>query len=61
MQLNKITSTSSKKFSLMTFVKVILILAIIYLLVSMINKIDFPSPNKTIEKIIPNEKIRIVK
>jgi hypothetical protein len=61
MQLNKITSTSSKKFSLMTFVKVILILAIIYLLVSMMNKIDFPSPNKTIEKIIPNEKIRIVK
>jgi|TARA_B100001063_G_scaffold122701_1_gene114578 hypothetical protein len=61
MQLNKITSTSSKKISLMTFVKVILILAIIYLLVSMINKIDFPSPNKTIEKIIPNEKIKIVK
>jgi hypothetical protein len=27
----------------------------------MMNKIDFPSPNKTIEKIIPNEKIRIVK
>ena len=61
MQLNKITSTSSKKISLMTFVKVILILAIIYLLVSIINKIDFPSPNKTIEKIIPNEKIKIVK
>ena len=61
MQLNKITSTSSKKISLMTFVKVILILAIIYLLVSMIDKIDFPSPNKTIEKIIPNEKIKIVK
>ena len=61
MQFNKITSTSSKKFSLMTFVKVILILSIIYLLVAMINKIDFPSPNKSIEKIIPNEKIRIVK
>ena len=61
MQFTKITSTSSKKISLMTFVKVILILAIIYLLVSMINKIDFPSPNNTIEKIIPNEKIKIVK
>ena len=61
MQFNKITSTSGKKFSLMTFVKVILVLSIIYVLVSMINKIDFPSPNKTIEKIIPNEKIRIVK
>ena len=45
----------------MFFVKVILILAIIFLLVTMINKIDFPSPNKEIEKIIPNEKIKIVK
>jgi len=61
MQLNKITSTSSKKLSLMTFVKVIIILAIIYLIVAMMNKIDFPSPNKAIEKIIPNEKIKIVK
>jgi hypothetical protein len=61
MQFNKITSTSKKKLSLMFFVKVILILAIIYLLVAMINKIDFPSPNKEIEKIIPNEKIKIVK
>ena len=61
MQYTKITSTSKKKFSIMTFVKLILILAIIYLLVSVINKIDFPSPNKEIEKIIPNEKIKIVK
>ena len=61
MQLNKITSTSSKKISLMTFVKVILILAIIYLLVSMINKIDFPAPLKKIEKNIPNENFKIVK
>ncbi|MDC0427328.1 hypothetical protein OAL77_01080 [Candidatus Pelagibacter sp.] len=45
----------------MTFVKVILTLAIIYLLVSLMNKIDFPSPNKAIEQIIPNEKITIVK
>ena len=61
MQFNKITSTSKKKLSLMFFVKVILILAIIFLLVTMINKIDYPSPNKEIEKIIPNEKIKIVK
>ena len=61
MQINKITRTTSKKLSLMTVVKVILTLAIIYLLVSLMNKIDFPSPNKAIEQIIPNEKIKIVK
>ena len=27
----------------------------------LLGKIDFPSPNKEIEKIIPNEKIKIVK
>jgi hypothetical protein len=61
MQLSKITSRSKNKFSLMTFIKVILGLVIIFILVTMLNKIDFPSPNKEIEKIIPNEKLRIVK
>ena len=61
MQLSKITSRSKNKFSLMTFIKVILVLVIIFVLVIMLNKIDFPSPNKEIEKIIPNEKLRIVK
>ena len=29
--------------------------------VVLLGKIDFPSPNKEIEKIIPNEKLKIVK
>ena len=61
MQLSKITSRSKNKPSLMTFIKAILVLVIIFVLVIMLNKIDFPSPNKEIEKIIPNEKLRIVK
>ena len=61
MQLSKITSRSKNKFSLMTFIKAILVLVVIFILVVMLNKIDFPAPNKEIEKIIPNEKLRIVK
>ena len=61
MQLSKITSRSKNKLSLMTFIKAILVLVIIFVLVIMLNKIDFPSPNKEIEKIVPNEKLRIVK
>ena len=61
MQLSKITSRSKNKLSLMTFIRAILVLVIIFVLVIMLNKIDFPSPNKEIEKIIPNEKLRIVK
>jgi len=58
MQISKITSTSTSKSVL---IKAALILAIIIVGVVMLGKIDFPSPNTEIEKIIPNEKLRIVK
>ena len=35
--------------------------AIIVSVIVMLNKIDFPSPNKEIEKIILNEKLKIIK
>jgi hypothetical protein len=58
MQLSKNTSTgTSKKF----LIKIILVLVIIIGTVILLSKIDFPSPNKEIEKTIPNEKLKIVK
>ena len=58
MQFSKNTSTgTSKKF----IIKIILVLIVIIGAVILLNKIDFPSPNKEIEKIIPNEKLKIVK
>ena len=58
MQFSKNTSTGTSKGFLIktTFVLIIIIGAVILL-----SKIDFPSPNKEIEKIIPNEKLKIVK
>tara|TARA_B110000238_G_scaffold156394_1_gene169225 strand:- start:1 stop:177 length:177 start_codon:yes stop_codon:yes gene_type:complete len=58
MQITKITSTATLKGFL---IKVILVLVVIIVTVILLNKIDFPSPNKQIEKIIPNEKLKIVK
>ena len=58
MQFSKNTSTgTSKRF----LIKMTLVLIIIFGAVIMLGKIDFPSPNKEIEKIIPNEKLKIVK
>jgi len=58
MQFSKNTSTgTSKKF----IIKIILFLIVIIGAVILLNKIDFPSPNKEIEKIIPNEKLKIIK
>jgi hypothetical protein len=58
MQFSKNTSTGVSKGFL---VKMILVLIIIISTVVLLGKIDFPSPNKEIEKIIPNEKLKIVK
>ena len=58
MQFSKNTSTGTSKGFL---IKIVLVLIIIFGAVVLLGKIDFPSPNKEIEKIISNEKLKIVK
>ena len=58
MQFSKNTSTGNNKSFL---IKTILVLILIISLMVLLGKIDFPSPNKEIEKFIPNEKLKIVK
>ena len=60
MQFNKNTS-SSKKSIIGLVVKSIFGLVIVLGVVLIINSIDFPSPKKEIQKIIPNENFKIVK
>ena len=42
-------------------IKVILVVIVLFLVVILISKIDFPAPNKKIEKIIPNENFKTIK
>jgi hypothetical protein len=58
MQFSKNTSNGSSKS---LFIKIVLALIIFIGVVVLLGKIEFPSPNKVIEKIIPNEKLKIVK
>ena len=58
MQFSKNTSTGISKSFL---IKIILVFIVIISAVIMLGKIDFPSPNQDIEKIIPHEKLKIVK
>jgi|TARA_B110000881_G_C18058949_1_gene263262 hypothetical protein len=58
MQFSRNTSTGTGKSF---FIKIVLLLIIIIGAVILLSKIDFPSPNKEIEIIIPNEKLKIVK
>ena len=58
MEFSKNTSSGSSKSPL---IKIALVLIIFIGVIILLGKIEFPSPNKDIEKIIPNEKLKIVK
>ena len=42
-------------------IKIVLVFLLFFTVVVLFDKADFPSPNKAIEKIIPNENLKIVK
>ena len=61
MQFIKKTS-SGKLTAIGKFVtKVILVVFVLFLGIILISKIEFPAPNKKIEKIIPNENFKTIK
>ena len=54
--------TRAANFNIVSIlIKLTIVILIILGAVYLLNKIDFPSPKKTIEKIIPNENFKIVK
>ena len=61
MQLSKNTSISSRSRVLNILIKAVIFLFIITGIIILLSKIDFPTPNKEIEKTIPNENLKIVK
>ena len=61
MQFNKNTSIGSSRNYLVVVIKIILTLVTLSVAIMLLNKIDFPTPNKKIEKIIPNENLKIIK
>ena len=56
-----IKKTSSRMSIVGLIVKLSLAILILIGIVFLLNKIDFPSPEKKIEKVIPNENFKIVK
>ncbi len=56
-----IKKTSSRVSILGLIIKITLVLLIILGSIFLLNKIDFPSPKKDIEKLVPNENFKIVK
>ncbi len=61
MQFIKKTSTSRSNNFFKLGLKFTLALSAIIIVIFLLNQIDFPTPNKEIEKIVPNEKLKVVK
>ena len=61
MQFQKKTSVGKPTQVVKFLIKMIVILLILFFIFVLVDKIDFPSPNKKIEKNIPNENFKVVK
>ena len=61
MQFERKTSIGRDNSSIKLLVKAAIAIALFFIVIIMVDKIDFPSPNKKIEKIIPNENLKVVK
>ena len=61
MQFQKKTSIGPFGNPVKILIRIVLIFIVLLLLVVLVNKINFPYPNKKIEKIVPNENFKVVK
>ena len=61
MQFYKKTSIGGSVNPLKIIIKAVVILAILFGILVLVSKINFPSPNQLIEKKIPQENLKIVK
>ena len=61
MQFEKKTRIGNPKGIFGIMIKIILLMFILILSIVLIDRINFPSPTKKIEKVIPNENFKIVK
>ena len=61
MQFQKKTSIGRSNNLVKLLIKTVSICSLIFILIFLIDKIDFPAPNKKIEKLIKNENLKIIK
>ena len=61
MQFTKNTSKGKLSHIVKLLIKVFLVVFLLFLGVILVDRIDFPAPNKKIEKIIPNENFKTIK
>jgi len=61
MKFHKRTSIGNSNTLIKLSIKIVIVFFLFSILLILLDQINFPAPNKKIEKIIPNENIKIVK
>ena len=61
MQFQKNTRAGSIGAFSKILIKLVLLISVLFFIVILVDKINFPSPNKTIERTIPNESFKVIK
>jgi len=61
MQFERNTRAGSTKLLIKLLIKLIMLVLFVLIAIILIDRIDFPAPEKKIEKIVPNENFKIVK
>ena len=61
MQFQRKTSIGKSNFFIKLLIKVALIVFLFFTILLLLDQLNFPSPNKKIQKIIPNANLKIVK
>jgi len=61
MQFQKKTSLGKSSIAVKIIIKFMAIFLLLFLLVTLVDKINFPYPHKKIDKILTDEKFKVVK
>ncbi len=61
MHFYKKTSIGKSNNYIKLLIKVISLFLLFFVILIMLNQINFPAPNKKIEKLIPNETFKVIK
>ena len=61
MQFQRKSNIGKSNFLIKLLIKITLIVFLFFTILILVDQLNFPSPNKKIQKIIPNENLKIIK
>ncbi len=61
MYFQKKQAIGKSNYLIKLLIKIAMIFFLFFIILLLVDQINFPSPNKKIEKIIPNENLKIIK